>query len=88
MIGEFLPWLLSAITIWMTVLAGNKNRHAWLIGGANQALWLVWIITVDAWGLLPMNLALWLVYGRNHLKWAAEQRKAGSPVMTLDAQER
>ncbi|MBB3980121.1 hypothetical protein GGQ64_005368 [Rhizobium azooxidifex] len=65
----YLPWLLSAITIYMTVLAGNKSRNAWLLGLANQALWLVWIFAVGAYGLLPMNLALWIVYGRNHLKW-------------------
>lgn len=69
MIKTYLPWLLSAITIYMTVLAGNKNRNAWLFGLINQALWLVWIIASSAWGLLPMNLALWIVYGRNHLKW-------------------
>lgn len=69
MIATYLPWLLSAITIWMTVLAGNKHRSAWLIGLVNQALWLVWIVASSAWGLLPMNLALWVVYGRNHLKW-------------------
>lgn len=69
-----MPWLLSAITIYMTVLAGNKTRWAWAIGLGNQALWLVWIIAASAWGLLPMNLALWIVYGRNHWKWMrAEQ---------------
>ncbi len=65
----YMPLLMSAVTIWMTLLAGNKHRHAWAIGLANQALWLTWIITVGAWGLLPMNIALWIVYGRNHLKW-------------------
>ncbi|GHA15518.1 hypothetical protein GCM10007989_07870 [Devosia pacifica] len=69
-IGIYLPWLLSAITIYMTILAGNKARHAWLIGLGNQALWLVFIITTETWGLLPMNLALWTVYARNHLKWS------------------
>ena len=69
LIRDYLPWLLSAITIWMTVLAGNKHPSAWLVGLANQALWLGWIVTVGAWGLLPMNLALWIVYARNHLKW-------------------
>ena len=64
-----LPWFLSAITIWMSLLAGNKNRHAWLIGLANQALWLVWITLSENWGLLPMNVALWAVYLRNHMKW-------------------
>lgn len=70
---SFLPWGLSAVTIYMTVLAGNKSRWAWAVGLCNQALWLVWIIASASWGLLPMNLALWLVYGRNHIKWSNSQ---------------
>ena len=65
----YLPWLLSVITGWMTLAAGNKHRLAWLIGLVNQGLWLIWIVASEAWGLLPMNLALWVVYGRNHWKW-------------------
>lgn len=65
----YLPWLLSAITIWMTLLAGNKHRMAWAVGLVNQALWLVWIVASATWGMLPMNVALWLVYARNHFKW-------------------
>lgn len=72
MIETYLPWLLSAITIYMTVLAGNKARNAWLLGLVNQAIWLVWIIASASWGLLPMNAALWIVYGRNHMKWRTE----------------
>ncbi|MER8560119.1 hypothetical protein [Mesorhizobium sp. M0578] len=68
-IRNYLPWLLSAVTIYMTVLAGNKSRHAWLFGLGNQALWLAWIVSASAWGLLPMNAALWIVYARNHWKW-------------------
>jgi len=75
-ISTYLPWLLSAITIWMTLLAGNLYRNAWLIGLVNQALWLVWIITVGAWGLLPMNAALWIVYARNHWKWTRQARES------------
>ena len=74
MIETHLPWLLSAITIYMTVMAGNKHRMAWAIGLVNQALWLVWIISSSAWGLIPMNVALWVAYGRNHLKWNADEK--------------
>jgi len=69
LIQTYLPWLLSAITIWMTFLAGNKHPLAWAIGIVNQALWLIWICISSAWGLLPMNFALWYLYFRNHLKW-------------------
>lgn len=65
----WMPWLMSAITIYMTILAGNKSRWAWLIGLGNQALWLTWILMSESWGLIPMNLALWIVYARNHIKW-------------------
>ena len=75
LLKEYLPWLLSAITIWMTVLAGNKSRHAWAVGLCNQALWLVWIAAAQAWGLLPMNLALWIVYTRNHVKWMPKKNE-------------
>jgi hypothetical protein len=68
-IRDYLPWLLSAVTIWMTLLAGNKHPKAWLVGLCNQFLWLIWIVVASAWGLLPMNVALWIVYGRNHVKW-------------------
>ena len=71
MIATYLPFLLSALTIWMTLLAGNKHRSAWLVGLANQALWLVWIVATEAWGLVPLNAALWVVYLRNHLKWSS-----------------
>lgn len=64
-----IPLALSAITIWMNLLAGNKHPSAWMVGIVNQLFWLVWICLTQSWGFLPMNLALWVVYGRNHLKW-------------------
>jgi hypothetical protein len=67
----WLPFLLSAITVWMTLMAGNLHRSAWLVGLFNQALWLVWIVAAGAWGLMPLNVVLWVVYARNHVKWRA-----------------
>ena len=66
---KYLPYLLSLITIYSMVLAGNKKRGAWFVGLVNQLLWLIWIVLSSAWGLLPMNIALWYVYGRNYIKW-------------------
>lgn len=86
----YLPWLLSVITIWMTVLAGNKHPNSWLVGLINQALWLAWIILSSAWGFLPMNFALWIVYARNHFKWSASEKGAAvalaKPVTLKDPQ--
>lgn len=69
-IVEYLPWVLSGITIWMTLLAGNQHPNAWVWGLVGQALWLVFIIASQTWGLIPLNLALWVVYWRNHKMWS------------------
>lgn len=71
MSAKYLPWLLSAITIYMNVLAGNKNQNAWAVGLVGQVLWSFWIVWQwdVAQGFLPMNIALWMVYWRNHTKW-------------------
>lgn len=70
LLKECLPWVLSGITIWMNVLAGNKHPSAWALGLLGQALWLIWILATASWGFLPMNIALWIVYARNHWKWS------------------
>ena len=71
-VTEFLPWVLSAITVYMAILAGNKHPNAWLVGLFNQGLWLVWIVGTMSWGFLPMNIAFWIVYLRNHFKWKTQ----------------
>lgn len=69
LIITYLPWLLSANTIYFNVLAGNRHKQTWLWALLGQVAWLVWIISSESWGLLPMNVALWITYGRNHFKW-------------------
>lgn len=66
---DILSWILSGITIVMTLLAGNLHRHAWSVGLIGQVLWAVYIVGTETWGLVPLNLTLWVVYIRNHLKW-------------------
>lgn len=67
----YLPFVMSGVTLWMTWLAGDKHPKAWAVGLGNQALWLVWIVADGAWGLLPMNIGMWALYFRAHLKWNA-----------------
>lgn len=69
-IRQYLPWILSGITIWMTLLAGNQHPKAWLVGLFNQCLWMVWMVAAEEWGFLPLNVTLWIVYLKNHLQWS------------------
>lgn len=65
----WMPWLLSAITLYITWMQGNKHKSSWLLGILNQVLWFTWIVASRSWGLLPMNLMLAVLYVRNHFKW-------------------
>jgi hypothetical protein len=66
---NYLPWLMSAMTIYMTFLQGEKRLAAWVVGLLNQFLWLAFALATYTWGLLPLNAALWYLYIRNFLKW-------------------
>lgn len=74
-IVTYLPWLISAITIYSAVLAGNKRPAAWSIGVANQALWLTWIVASGTWGMLPMNMVLAGIFVRNWRKWKSRVKE-------------
>ena len=69
LIVNYLPYILSAFTIYVMLLAGNKNKYTWVIALFNQVLWFLWIVKSESWGLLPGNIALWIVYFRNYIKW-------------------
>jgi hypothetical protein len=68
-ITKYLPWLLSALTLWSMVLVGRLDAGGWALGLGVQALWLLWIVVSRSWGFLPMNVALWVVYAQNLWLW-------------------
>lgn len=70
---QLIPLALSANTIAVMWLAGNKSALGWALGLIGQALWLVFIVVFEAWGLLPLSVALTVVYGRNLRRWRQEQ---------------
>lgn len=83
-IVENLPWVLSSITIWMTILTGEKNKYTWALGLFGQVLWSVWILLGMTWGLVPLNLTLWVLYYRNHLKWTQDARHERARLQYVD----
>lgn len=84
-IVKVLPWFMSAVTIWMTLMAGNKHPKAWAVGIGNQFLWATWIFVTQTWGLAPMCVALTWVYIRNHFKWAQPEGQQDESGRTASA---
>jgi hypothetical protein len=68
-VTTYMPYLLSVISIAMTLMAGNLHKRAWILGAIAQLFWFVWIIVSENWGFLPMNVVFFFVYLRNHYKW-------------------
>lgn len=62
----------SVVTLWGMWVIGNHSWKGWAIGLGNQALWLLFIVSFGAWGLLPLSLALIVTYTRNLLRWRRE----------------
>ncbi len=69
LIISYLPYLLSAITIYSVFLQGNLNKLSWLISLVNQGLWFTWIIVSEQYGFVPMNMALTILFFINYFKW-------------------
>jgi hypothetical protein len=53
-----IPLLTSAGTLLAVWLSRRNVRLSWKVSLVNQALWLVFIITNEAWGFLPLTVAL------------------------------
>lgn len=71
---------MSALTILTMWLAGSKSVWAWKIGLGNQALWALFIWRTEAWGLIPMWLAIIVTYSRNLYKWHREPPAVGGGI--------
>ena len=70
LIIKYLTWVLSILTIYVNILAGNKHKTTWIVGMLNELLWLVWIICSESFGFIPANILMWVICIRNHKKWS------------------
>lgn len=66
---QIIALVTSGVTLAGMWLAGSNRWQGWLLGLCNQGLWLLFIVAFGAWGLLPLNIALVVVYTRNIVRW-------------------
>lgn len=64
-----LDTLTGALTLVAMYLVGLKSPWGWVVGLANQALWIALIRRRKLWGLAPLTLALIFLYSRNLRAW-------------------
>lgn len=66
----------SVLTIVGMWLVGDNRASGWVVGLANQVLWLALIIDTRAWGLLVLLVFLVGIYSRNLWLWTRPQEAA------------
>lgn len=64
-----MDWLLSITSCWMLWLMGDKSKWGPWVGIGNQALWYVYVVTIQEWGLLVGVTAFTVVHIRNLILW-------------------
>lgn len=60
-----LPWVLSAWTMFAMWIAGGNPRLGWKLALWGQIFWWSYTFTSSAWGFMPLNIGLTLIYWRN-----------------------
>lgn len=66
---QLIPLILSVNTLTVMWLVGNKRTLGWTLALIGQAVWFLFIVVFEAWGLLPLAVGLTVVYSRNLWHW-------------------
>lgn len=67
-----LDWILSAGSILLLILMGNKWKYAPIYGVFFQLFWFIYIFQTKHLGLLPGVIVYTFVHLRNARKWLRE----------------
>lgn len=62
----------SSLTIAGTYYYGNKSKLGPWIGIVSQVPWWLIMFTGSLWGLMPVNVMMFVLHVRNLMKWNKE----------------
>jgi hypothetical protein len=79
-VRQILPLALSVNTIVVMWMVGSKSALGWTLALIGQVGWLLFVFVFEAWGLLPLVVALSFVYTRNLWRWTREKTLAEEVV--------
>ena len=59
----------AIITVW---IYGNRSRKAPIVGMVGQMLWWWLTISQSMWGLIPLNVVMFIIHIRNYIRMKRE----------------
>jgi type IV secretory pathway TrbL component len=81
---QYLGWIISLISIVSMELHIRKRWYGWALSLGNQVLWIIYIVGMGAWGLLPLWAAVVIQAIRGMLKWYEEEHNGESETQAGD----
>ncbi len=64
-----MDWVLSAVSMLVLWLMGNKNKYGPIIGVIGQILWIYYALSIKQYGLLAGTIGYLVIHCRNSYKW-------------------
>lgn len=64
-----MDWVVGITTLCCMELNMRKKWWSFLLATANQVVWTTFIISKEEYGLLPLNIALYVMNYRGAVKW-------------------
>jgi len=59
----------AILTVW---IYGNRSRKAPIVGMLGQILWWWLTISQSMWGLIPLNVIMFIIHIRNYIRMKRE----------------
>ena len=59
----------AILTVW---IYGNRSRKAPVVGMLGQILWWWLTISQSMWGLIPLNVIMFIIHIRNYIRMKRE----------------
>ncbi len=85
--AQVMMWFLSALTMLYIWMMGNKTVWGPILSAIAQIAWTVFCVYTHQWGLIPGNVAIFVVCVRNCIKWSKESKKTCYDSSVYDTDE-
>jgi hypothetical protein len=69
MLDTCIELYLSAGTLTLCYLTGDKSKYAPVLGLVMESSWLAYTVKAGLFGLMPLNIGLLILYIRMWYKW-------------------